>query len=85
MSNMVSWGSSNTYSGFTVPSGESKSEHTPKGLLITRAVQMVDGWVGQIIVDKNVVWQSVSGDDEDEAVKAANDRVVNVLGKLFAE
>jgi len=37
----ISWGSSNSYSGFNVPPGESKSEHTPKGLLITRAVQMV--------------------------------------------
>jgi len=92
MSNMIgnqpmtiSWGSSNSYSGFNVPPGESKSEHTPKGLLITRAVQMVGGWVGQIIVDRNVVWQSEPTDDEDGALKAANDRVVNVLGTLFAE
>lgn len=98
MSNMVNqpmtitWGSSTNYSGFNVPPGENKPAHTPSGLLITRAVQVVGGWVGQIIIDKNVVWQSDTqqGEDdeestEDKALKEANDRVVNVLGTLFAE
>jgi hypothetical protein len=87
---VLTWGSNTSYGGFNVPPGESKQEHTPKGLLITRAVQVVGGWVGQVIVDKNVVWQSSPQEGEDErcenqALKAANDRVVNVLGNLFAE
>ena len=92
MSNMVSttspvtitWGS-NSYSGYNIPPGESKPARTPPGLLITRAVQVVEGWVGQILVDKNIPWQSEPVEDEDDALKAANDRVVDKLCQLFAE
>ncbi len=54
-----------------------------------------DGWVGQIIVDKTIVWESEPFDDEDgparhdstgerRAVKAANERVIGALTGLFA-
>ena len=65
---------------------------TPTGLLVTRAVETKDGWVGQIVVDKTIVWESegVPNDDdrpetgERKAVKAANERVVGALARLFA-
>jgi hypothetical protein len=78
-------------SGYTVPVGDIKSFRTPEGLLVTRAVQTKEGWKGQIIVDKNIVWESEDGhrgeDDfegEKLALAEANKRVVNALGDLFA-
>lgn len=67
---------------------------TPTGIIVTRSVETKDGWVGQIIVDKTIVWESEpleDGDDQKyestgqrQAVKAANERVIGALTRLFA-
>ena len=64
---------------------------TPSGILVTRAVETKDGWVGQIIVDKTIVWESepiqdhpeVTRDAQREATRAANDRVVARMTEMF--
>jgi len=56
---------------------------TPKGLLVTRAIELQEGWVGQIIIDKSIVWQGNPRDDEKEAVQEATSRVVDRLKFLF--
>jgi hypothetical protein len=56
---------------------------TPAGLIVTQAVQTKDGWLGQVIVDKTIVWESAPDEDGEGAVKAANARVVEVIRRLF--
>ena len=56
---------------------------TPKGMLVTRAIELQEGWVGQIIIDKSIVWQGNPRDDEKEAVQEATSRVVDRLKFLF--
>lgn len=76
--------SGSTY-GFTVsPETSDTKPKTPAGLIVTQAVQTRDGWLGQVIVDKEIVWESAPEEDGGAAVKAANGRVVDVLKALFA-
>jgi hypothetical protein len=56
---------------------------TPAGLIVTQAVQTKDGWLGQVIVDKTIVWESAPAEDGEDAVKAANSRVVEVFKSWF--
>jgi hypothetical protein len=56
---------------------------TPKGLLVTRAIELQEGWVGQIIIDKQIVWQGTPVEDERDATQAATSRVVERLKFLF--
>jgi hypothetical protein len=58
---------------------------TPSGLLVTRAVETKEGWRGQIIVDKNIVFESEPQDEQSDALAAANDRVVTKLATIFGE
>ena len=58
---------------------------TPAGLVVTRAVETKSGWVGQIIVDKSIVWESQGAGDEREALQDANTRVVDRLKSLFGD
>ena len=61
---------------------------TPAGLLATRAVQTKAGWVGQIIVDKEVIWESkpfrTDKESQKTATAAASERVLGALRKLLA-
>lgn len=56
---------------------------TPAGLLVTRAVEVKDGWVGQIIVDKTIVWEGAPTEDEKAALTVVNGRVVTKLSALL--
>jgi len=47
-------------------------------------VEMASGWIGQIIVDKAIVWESDPHEDERDAVNEATARVVEKLKALFA-
>ena len=81
-----------TTSGLTLNVAPTEPIKTPTGIIVTRSVETKDGWVGQIIVDKTIVWESEGFQDDDEkhqtgeriAVKAANDRVIGALTRLFA-
>jgi hypothetical protein len=75
---------STTNTGMMLVPQESDRVHTPKGLLVTRAVEMAAGWVGQIIVDKTIVWESQPHEEERDAVNEATSRVVEKLTSLFA-
>jgi len=71
--------------GFTLsPTEAEQRPKTPSGLIVTQAVQTRDGWLGQVIVDKTIAWESTPFEDGDDAIKAANGRVVEVLTQLFA-
>ncbi|GAA4849566.1 hypothetical protein GCM10023403_10360 [Pseudonocardia benzenivorans] len=72
--------------GLTIPAEKTADRpKTPPGLIATQAVQTAGGWLGQVIVDKQIVWESTAHDDSDDAVDAANKRVVDALRALFAE
>lgn len=84
-----------SYNGLTLSTGTVDPVKTPAGILATRAVETKDGWVGQVIVDKVIVWESEPfvERDEDErgpgpetlAVRAANDRVIGGMRSLFQD
>jgi hypothetical protein len=82
MSMVQTYASGNT--GITLVPTETERFTTPKGLLVTRAVQIQEGWVGQIIVDKSIVWQGSPHEDERDATQEATARVVERLRTLFA-
>lgn len=59
---------------------------TPSGLIATRAVEIKDGWLGQVIVDKTIVAETTAivGEDAAEvALEKANRRVVDAIKGLF--
>jgi hypothetical protein len=62
----------------------SDKPQTPSGLIVTAAVQTKEGWLGQVIVDKEIVFESGACDDADAAVEIANKRVVDAIRGLFA-
>ena len=82
---MNSWGTLSTSgSTFTLKTeGSGRPEHTPSGLVATRGVQTRDGWLGQVIVDKEIVWESEAQTSADDAVDEANARVVKAFKALF--
>ena len=58
---------------------------SPKGLIATQAVQTKGGWLGQVFVDKQIVFESAEPHDgSDEAIDEANQRVIAVITSLFA-
>jgi len=65
------------------PQAADEKPRTPSGLIVTQAVQTKDGWLGQVIVDKEIVWESAPDEDGQAAVQAANSRVVEVFRQLF--
>lgn len=70
--------------GITIsPETAEKRPRPPSGLIVTQAVQTRDGWLGQVIIDQTIVWESSPHEDGEEAVQAANGRVVDAFKKLF--
>jgi hypothetical protein len=70
--------------GMTIsPAKNDERPKTPSGLIVTQAVQTRVGWLGQVIVDKEIIWESAPDEDGEAAVGAANDRVVEALKHLF--
>ena len=78
-------------SGIVINGTNVEPIRTPSGILVTRAVETKGGWVGQIIVDKTIVWESepiqdhpeVTKNAQREATEAANDRVVARMTEMF--
>jgi hypothetical protein len=72
-------------------SGERPKE-TPEGLIVTRAVQTKAGWVGQVIVDKQIVheteaWGNDPDDDSDnrtDAIREVNTYVVDAVKRMLS-
>jgi hypothetical protein len=74
--------------GLTVSTDTDRARpRTPEGLIVTTCAQTKAGWVGQIIVDKEIVWEgqawSGSGGSGD-AIDHANRTLVHVIKQLFA-
>lgn len=70
--------------GITIsPSMSESRPRTPSGLIVTQAVQTKDGWLGQVIVDKEIVWESDLANEGEAAIQAANARVVQVFRAMF--
>ena len=70
--------------GLTVaPARNDEKPRTPPGLIVTQAVQTRDGWLGQVVVDKTITWESDPCADGDDAVQEANGRVVEAFRQLF--
>lgn len=57
----------------------------PAALIATKAVQTKDGWFGQVIVDKKIVWESGSVSSGDIAIELANGHVVEKITGLLVE
>lgn len=76
-----------TSSGTTwtmTPSQGSRPEKPPKGLIVTKAVQTQQGWLAQVFVDSDIVWESaVYLEDGDAAIDAANLVVVESFKSLL--
>lgn len=71
--------------GITIsPSTAETKPKTPAGLVVTQAVQTKEGWLGQVVVDKEIVWESEAYDDSEDAIQDANAQVVDVFKALFA-
>lgn len=66
--------------GILVPSGSSpEPARAPKGLIVTRAVELQEGWVGQVIVAEEIVWQ---GDPFAQAADAEEDATYHVIVRV---
>lgn len=80
------------YTGVTISATGSDPIKTPTGLLVTRSVETQAGWVGQVILDKVIIWESDPFTKKDRdgvqpetlAVRAANNQVIERLRSLFA-
>lgn len=75
--------------GFTIsPTTAETKPKAPAGLVVTQAVQTKEGWLGQVVVDKEIVWESEAYDDSEDAIQDAiqdaNAQVVDVFKALFA-
>jgi len=68
-----------------VPTVNHERPKTPAGLIVTQAVQTKDGWLGQVIVDKQIVWQSDPKSSGDHAIEEANTRVVDRIRAWFVD
>lgn len=62
-----------------------KPRDAPKGLFNTRAVQVRDGWLGQLIVDTEIVYESDLHESGENAVNDANSFLIDRIKRLFVE
>jgi len=53
------------------------------GLVATRAVETIDGWCGQVLVDSEIVYQGEGQPTKQDAKAEANKCVVNAVKSLF--
>ncbi len=60
-----------------------RPEPPPKGLINTRCVQTKAGWVGQVIVDRDIVHETRRYEDGEDAAQAANAFVVERVKRLL--
>ena len=98
---MTAYTGNTTLNGVTISAGTSPDPaRAPKGLIVTRAVQVKAGWVGQIVVAEDIIWESevfTDGESDDEIVEidngdppsekaeqAATERVITAIKGLFS-
>ena len=61
----------------------SRPEPPPRGLINTRAQQTRAGWVGQVIVDREIVHETRPVPESEDAVAEVNAFVVWAVKRLF--
>lgn len=69
MASASTWSNSISYStglSFEIKDGKAP-ERTPRELLATRAVESKDGWLGQILMSGEIVYQTEPQVDDDDA------------------
>lgn len=70
--------------GITVSStGSPEPARTPKGVIVTRAIELKAGWVGQVIVAEEVVKEKDGFEKASEAEEWATGQVIAALRKLL--
>jgi hypothetical protein len=87
MASYTNYGSISS-SGATItltPETNDTRPKTPSGLIVTATAQTKEGWLGQVIVDKTIVWESSAFRNADDAVDAANRRVVEAVKNWFVD
>jgi len=73
-----------TTSGLTMDTGTgARPAPTPTELLATRAVQAKDGWLGQIIMAGEIVWESKPQKTSAQALRRVNQRVHDAFRRLI--
>lgn len=71
--------------GVSVAAGSSPAPiGMPPSLIATRAVEMKAGWIGQLIVAGDVIWESKPKKTSKEAEEQATQRVVERLKSLLS-
>lgn len=69
------------------PQKGERPEPTPRELIVTRAVETKNGWLGQVIIDREIVWETEPKTDMDNAAEAAvqdaNAYVIDRIRALF--
>lgn len=81
----AAYGGNITYStGITLATGTGKvPERTPTELIATRAIEAKDGWLGQVIMAGEIVWQSEPQKNSRDALKKVNRRVHEAFKRLI--
>lgn len=87
MSTSAIAGTTWTYNGLVIPAekGEKSRELDAKKLIETRAVQMKDGWVGQIVMAGEIVHETTAYPDprgDEAALEAVNHRIFGAFKRL---
>lgn len=62
----------------------SKPTPAPQGLIATTAVQTQEGWLGQVVIDGDIVVERGPYEDSETAMVAVNELVVERVKGLFA-
>lgn len=66
----------------TIPAGHHRQH---KGLITTTAVKTLSGWLGQVLADQAIVWESEPQDEREDALAEADAKVADKLAELFAD
>lgn len=69
--------------GIQLTTGTITVPNPPRDLVAVTAVQTSAGWLGQNLVNGDIVWESTPFQEKEAALKAANARVISRIRKLF--
>lgn len=73
----------NNSNGMSISTGRIEQPKTPKELIATRTVETKAGWVGQVIVDQEIIQEFGPAGTQEAAAKEANAYVVRKIKDLF--
>ena len=82
--NIISTNGTMYYGISTAPSSTPQAVPT-KDLIGTRAVEMAEGWIGQVIVGGKIAVESDFFETSREAKRWASDHIIACLWEVFAQ